>query len=76
MSVQVIIQQLKRKFKIGALELPDPIPFGSLDEVQASLAAQFPMLRHTRIFESDATPSPCGEFLVYEFILPPVKTQG
>ena len=76
MSVQIQIQQLARKFKIGALELEDPNPFGTLDDVQAALAAQFPMLRHTRIFESDATPSACGGFLVYEFILPPVKTQG
>lgn len=74
--MSITVQRLSRKFKIGALELQDPIPNGSLEEVQELLTVQYPTLRHTKIFESGGVISTCGAFMVYEFIIQPVKTQG
>lgn len=69
-------KRLLRKFKVGALELADPAPNCSLNEVHELLVGQYPMLRHTQIFESDGVISSCGNFMVYEYIVQPVKTQG
>jgi hypothetical protein len=74
MSVSVLA--LPRKFQIGASILEDVLPTGSLDEVSEILAHQYPVLRHTKIFESDAQLSECSTFLLYKVVLPPVKTQG
>lgn len=70
------VQSLPRKFKLGATLLPDPNPSMSLDQVHETLSAQFPMMRHTHIFESDARLSKCGKYLEYPIVLPPVKTKG
>lgn len=70
------VQTLPRKFKIGATLLPDPNPSMPLEVVHETLSTQFPMIRHSHIFESDARVSLCGTFLEYTIVLPPVKTQG
>jgi len=72
----MIIKQLPRKFKIGATILDDPMPLGDLSQVQSVLAQQFPMLRHTHIYEADGVLSDCATFILYAVILPPVKVQG
>ncbi|GAA4649814.1 hypothetical protein GCM10023116_20950 [Kistimonas scapharcae] len=68
------ISTLPRVFKVGATELPDPLPQGSLDEAVRLLATQFPQFRHTRVFEEDAVVE--GGKLVYSLILPPPKVNG
>lgn len=70
------VQTLPRKFKIGATVLADPNPIGTLKECHAILAQQFPLLRHTTIFEEDARLSACNTYIEYEIQLPPVKVQG
>ena len=67
---------LPRKFKIGVSQLDDPNPSGTLTEAKEILALQYPLLRHTEIYENDAELSPCGKFLIYTVILPPVKVNG
>lgn len=70
------ISTLPRKFKIGATIIEDPCPTLPLEQAHEVLCQQYPMLRNTHIFESDARVSTCGTFIEYEAILPPVKTQG
>lgn len=70
------IKQLPRKFKIGVTILDDPMPNCELEYVQSTLAQQFPMLRHTHIYESDGVLSDCATFIQYTIVLPPVKVQG
>ena len=70
------LELLKRKFLIGTIELEDPLPNGSLDEVAELLSTQYAMVRFTRIFESDGVLSGCGKFMTYNIKLPPVKTNG
>jgi len=67
---------LPRRFIIGLLTLSDPLPDGSLEEVQAILAQEHPNVRHTHIFDTDACVSDCGEFLDFHVVLQPVKTNG
>jgi hypothetical protein len=67
---------LPRRFIIGLLTLEDPLPEGSLEEVQAILAQEHPSVRHTHIFHSDSRISDCSEFLDFHVVLPPVKTNG
>ncbi|WP_100915910.1 PRTRC system protein C [Pseudoalteromonas spongiae] len=69
-------KKLPRKFKIGAMLLEDPVPTGDLNQVHEILATQYPMIRHTHIFESDAVLSGCGTYLEYSIKLPPAKTNG
>ena len=73
--MELKFKQLSRKFKVGATELADPLPGGTLNQVQELIAQQFPPVRHTCIFESDGRLSPCGGFIVYDIKPPPVKTQ-
>ncbi|WP_076414905.1 PRTRC system protein C [Shewanella sp. UCD-KL12] len=72
----ISIQTLPRKFKIGATIVEDPAPEASLDEVQRILTAQYPMLRHTRLYQNDGRLNQEGTEIVYEFQLIPVKTKG
>lgn len=65
-----------RRFIFGATVLEDPTPGMPLENVHETLSAQFPAMRHTTLFESDARVSDCGKFLDYKIVLPPVKTQG
>ena len=70
------INTLPRKFKIGVALIADPAPDASLDEVQRILIQQYPMLRHTRIYESDGRLNADASAIEYEFQLIPVKTKG
>lgn len=70
------IQAMTRKFKLGAMLLEDPMPTGTLNEVVEVLSGQFPMVRFTSIFESDAQLSSCNSYLIYDIKLPPVKVNG
>ena len=70
------LKQLPRKFKIGATTLDDPMPSCELEQVQSALAQQFPMLRHTHIYEADGVLSECATHIMYNIVLPPVKVQG
>ena len=67
---------LPRKFKVGVAIISDPAPEASLDEVQRILTQQYPMLRHTRLYEEDARLNSDATALEYEFQLIPVKTKG
>ena len=70
------LENLERKFILGSIELADPIPSGSLDEVVELLSTQYPMVRFTRIYESDGILSSCGRYMEYTIQVPPVKTNG
>lgn len=72
----ISIQALPRKFKIGATIVQDPAPEASLDEVQRILTSQYPMLRHTRLYQEDGRLNQEGTEIDYEFQLIPVKTKG
>ncbi|GIU40996.1 hypothetical protein TUM3794_20320 [Shewanella colwelliana] len=65
-----------RKFKIGAAVIADPAPTASLEEVQRILTQQFPMIRHTRLYDEDGVLSDDATEILYEFQLIPVKTKG
>lgn len=56
--------------------IADPASSMTLKEVHELLAQQFPLIRHTQLFDSDARISECCQYLDYEFVLPPVKTNG
>lgn len=68
------VQQLTREFKIGCAIIPDPCPGLPLDSVQAVLASTYPQIRWTRLFETDGVL--VGQTLRFEFLIPPVKTNG
>lgn len=70
------VNAIDRKFKIGAALLEDPAPTASIEEVSRMLSQQYPMIRHTTLYEEDGVPSADGKSLVYEYQLIPVKTQG
>ena len=70
------IKAMTRKFQLGAMLLEDPLPNGSLVDVVEVFSGQFPMVRLTSIFESDARMSSCNTYLVYDIKLPPVKVNG
>lgn len=70
------VENLERKFHLGSIELADPLPSGTLDEVVELLSTQYPMVRFTRIFESDGVLSSCGKSMEYKIQVPPVKTNG
>lgn len=70
------IKPLPRRFVINDITLDDPVPLGTLDDVLESLTQSHPNLRHTKIFDSDAKISPCGEYIDFNVCFPPVKTDG
>lgn len=70
------VNALPRQFKIGVAVINDPAPTASLDEVQRLLSQQYPMLRHTTIYEEDGIVSQEGTAVVYTFQLVPVKVKG
>lgn len=69
------ISTVERVFKLGALELPDPIPGGSLAQAVRLLSQQYPQFRHTSIYEEDGKLNASGK-LVFDLILPAPKTKG
>lgn len=70
------IQTLPRTFKIGVAIIDDPAPNADLSEVHRILCQQYPMLRHTSIFEEDGRLNTEATEILYEFQLIPVKTKG
>ncbi|MBD1389433.1 hypothetical protein IC617_08340 [Neiella sp. HB171785] len=67
-------QSLPIKFKLGATLLDDPAPHESLAKKQELLAQQFPQLRFTHIYESDAVIESGTK--VYPILVPPPKVNG
>jgi PRTRC genetic system protein C len=68
------VQTLTRTFKIGCALIEDPAPGLSLDVVQQLLAATYPQVRWTKLYESDGVL--VGKTLQFNVIIPPVKTNG
>lgn len=68
------VSQLQRNFKIGSAVLQDPAPGQPLAVVQQILSATYPQIRWTHLFETDGVL--VNDTLVYEFLIPPVKTNG
>jgi len=70
------LSTLPRKFQIGVATIEDPAPDASLEEVQRILSQQYPMVRHTRIYEEDGQLNTDATEIIYQFELIPVKTKG
>ena len=68
------MQQLPRVFKLGATELPDPVPGQSLDQAVRVLSRQFPQFRQSRLYEEDAVLE--NGKLVYTLLIAPPKVNG
>lgn len=69
-------QVLARTFKIKQAVIEDPNPHLPLADAVRALTANYPVLRHTQVLEEDGVLSEDGKAIVYEVVLPPVKTQG
>lgn len=70
----VSVKHLPRAFEIKGTLIPDPTPQLPIDRSLELLSKTYPMLRHTRVYESDGTV--IGDKLVYKIVPPPVKTNG
>lgn len=70
------ILNLNRVFKVGALELDDPTPNGTLEDSVRALSRQFPQFRQSRIYEEDGVPDPSTSKIVFTLLLPPPKKNG
>jgi hypothetical protein len=70
------LNTLQRIFKIKGREIIDPNPALPLASAVKTLALNFPVLRHTQVFEEDGVLSDDGLSWVFEIIMPPVKTNG
>ncbi len=72
------LQQLIRKFKLGALVLDDPSPESNVQEVQRILARQYPQVRHTTIWEQDGEVTELNGVMtvLHTFVLPPLSING
>ena len=68
------ISVLPRVFKIGVALLPDPAPGLPLEQVQQILSATYPQVRWTKLYDSDG--QLINNTMQYEFLIPPVKTNG
>lgn len=69
------VAQVERIFKIGATEIPDPLPGFKLEDSVRQLARQFPQFRHTKIWEEDGVINAKGQ-LEYVLHLPQPKVKG
>ncbi|WP_460883141.1 PRTRC system protein C, partial [Pseudaeromonas pectinilytica] len=69
-----LVAVLRRTFKIGSAIIQDPAPTLPLSMVQQILSATYPQVRWTQLYDSDA--KVVGDTLEYEFLIPPVKTNG
>jgi hypothetical protein len=65
---------LRRTFKIGSAVLQGPAPSLPLSMVQQILSGTYPQVRWTHLYETDG--KIVGDTLEYEFLIPPVKTNG
>lgn len=68
------IAVLPRVFKIGVAVIQDPAPGLPLEQVQQILSATYPQVRWTKLFDSDG--QLINNTMQYEFLIPPVKTNG
>lgn len=66
------IKQAQRVFKMGSVELADPDPSMTPDQVIGLYAANYPQLKNATVTD----PQLVANRLVYSFELPPVKTKG
>ena len=71
-----MIKILKRRFIIGATKLDDPAPLMSLDMVHETLSQQYPVLRGTHIFESDANRPVVANFSITKSKFHLLKRRG
>jgi len=70
------VRTLGRSFKINAVEIPDPNPEMPLQDAVTALTLNYPILRHTRVLDSDGTLNVAGDTMVFNVVTPPVKTNG
>ena len=68
------IAVLPRVFKIGVAVIQDPAPGLPLEQVQQILSATYPQVRWTKLYDSDG--QLINNTMQYEFLIPPVKTNG
>ena len=71
----VTLTTLKRVFKVGAMQIEDPMPAATLTEVVRQLSLNFPQFRWTTILEEDGTMLDAST-VQYELVLPPPKVNG
>lgn len=69
------MNKVTRVFKIGAREIPAPLPDATLQENVEQLMVNFPMFRFTHVLETDGVPQSDGS-IIYNVELPPCKTNG
>ena len=68
---------MKRVFNIGSVKnIADPAPNMPLSQAGEFLCASFPILRHTRLYDSDGVISEDGLVLVFDVPLPSSKVNG
>jgi len=72
MSTAATVQAPVRQFRVGSMNLPDPDPTMSAEEVVALYAHNYPSLR----FATIESPRMEGDTLVIEAKLPTVQTKG
>lgn len=70
----VAVAQLPRYFKINGMLIADPMPQLDIEQSLEHLSHQYPVLRHTKVYESDAEVK--DDKIVYNVFLPPVKSNG
>lgn len=72
------MQQLERKFKIGALILNDPNPSLTIDQVREIHAKQYPLVRSVKLWESDGNIEMFDGYnvLMYTYSMPPTSVNG
>ena len=68
------INSLRRAFKLGSAVVDEPVPGLPLETAQQILSATYPQARWTTLFETGGLM--VGDTLQYEFLIPPVKTNG
>lgn len=68
--------KLNRIFCIGAMQLPDPVPNGTLDDAVRALSQQYPQFRQSRLFEEDGQPDIARGEVVFKLQLPAPKKNG
>lgn len=68
----VATEKLTRVFKMGSVQLPDPMPGATPEEAIKVYAASYPHLAHATLAE----PVVSNGQLVYEVVRAPAKTKG
>ncbi|AZL83410.1 hypothetical protein EIJ81_00660 (plasmid) [Aliivibrio salmonicida] len=72
------LDQLPRKFKIGALTLSDPSPMLSVEEVKRIHSQQYPQVRMTTMYLEDGEIIEIAgeQVMLFTYVLPPISTNG